>query len=223
MPASTFNKSITKIALAGPNSDVWDTVPNNGLWTVGVARSLDGQFENQTGFDGHLDAVPVGNTGVFKLFIAAALPDVFTQGSTFTAFVTFSDSTTAAGNVTLTQTAAVDLAIANLSTNPTPSATENQNITYQVRVVNNGTELATGVKLTHQFLNYEVYDGGGVTNNSGSIGSCTPDNAKVVCTAINLGPGEDATFGVVCVSARRPILMPAMRRSPLRLIKRTRA
>ena len=164
---------------------------------MGVARSLDGQFENQTGFDGHLDNVPVGNSGIFTLFIAAALPDVFTQGSSFTATVTFVDSSTATGNVTLTRTAAVDLSIINLSTNPTPSASERQNVDYKVRIINNGTELATGIKLTHQFVNFEVYDSGGVSNNSGAFGTCTPDKLKVVCTTGNLGPGEDATIDII--------------------------
>lgn len=199
LPPATAAKLMTGLVLTGPNGDVWDTLPNTPAWTVGVSRSLDGgaaTLENSSG-DGSLNAVPVGNTGVFKLFAAAAIPDVFTQGSSFTATVTFSDASTASGSVTLNKTAAVDLAIANLSTNPTPSATEGQAITYQVRVVNNGTELATGVKLTHPFVAYEVYESGGVSNNSGGIGSCTPDAAKVICTAINLGPGEDATFAVI--------------------------
>lgn len=93
--------------------------------------------------------------------------------------------------------AAVDLSIVNLSSNPAPSALQGQPIAYQIRVVNNGPQLATGVKLTHQLVAYEVYESGGVSNNSGSIGSCSPDSTKVVCTSINLGPGEDATFAVI--------------------------
>ena len=200
LPPSTFSSLITKIVLSGPNGDVWDTIPNNALWTVGVARSLDGSFENPDGF---LNNVPVGNTGIFKLFVSAALPDVFTQGSIFTVTVTFSDNSTATGNVTVTKTAAVDLSIVNLSasTNPSSSptaATEGQRIDYTIRVKNNGTELANGITLTHQFASYEVYDiaGGGVNNSGGAFGSCTPDDVKVLCTIGNLGPGEDATIDI---------------------------
>ena len=200
LPPATFAKSMTKIVLNGPGGDVWDTIPNNIPWTVGVSRSLDGPFENAS--DGSLNIVPVGNTGVFKLFAAAALPDVFTQGSSFTATVTFSDNSTATGSVTLTKTAAVDLSIVNISGTPNP-ANQGDPIDYKIRVMNNGTELATGMKLTHQKVSYEVYESGGVTNNNGAFGACTADSVKVTCTIGNpfgpdlgLRPGEDATIDI---------------------------
>jgi Concanavalin A-like lectin/glucanases superfamily/Calx-beta domain/Right handed beta helix region/Domain of unknown function DUF11/Domain of unknown function (DUF4214) len=202
LPPETFTKLINKIVLSGPGGDVWDTIPNNTPWTVGLTRSLDGSFENTT--DGSLNNVPVGNTGLFKLFASSATPDVFTQGSQFTATVTFNDASTVSGSVTLTKTAAVDLSIVNLTANPSP-ATERQKIDYTIRIVNNGTELATGVKLGHQFVSSEDYLSGGVshTGAGAAFGTCTADNLKVVCTVGNpfgpdlgLRPGEDATIDI---------------------------
>ncbi|HAF13760.1 MAG TPA: hypothetical protein DCK99_08690, partial [Blastocatellia bacterium] len=201
MTVVDFSKSITQIVLQGPSGNSWDTIPNNPIWVVGVARGLDNPLENQT--NGSVN-FPVGNTGLFKLFASNdANSQSFVQGAQFTVTVTFSDSTTATASATVSQTAAVDLSIVNLAAHPSP-AIERQNIDYTIRIINNGTELATGVKLTHQFVNYEVYDSGGVSNNSGAFGRCTPDNVKVTCTIGNpfgsdlgLAPGEAATIDII--------------------------
>jgi hypothetical protein len=192
----------TVIGVDFPSGLTFDSAdPSAHCNNIISGHSLTCQVQNT------MDASPATtSTFAFDLVLRA------TQAGTFNTTVTVSNidpdpsPDPHPNTVTVTTTVKppfVDLSIVNLTGTPSP-ATERQKIDYKVRVINNGTELATGVKLTHQFVNYEVYDSGGVSNNSGAFGTCTPDNVKVTCTIGNrfgsdlgLAPGEDATIDII--------------------------
>jgi Calx-beta domain/Domain of unknown function DUF11/Domain of unknown function (DUF4214)/WD40-like Beta Propeller Repeat len=198
LPASTFSRTVTKTVLNGPNGDSWDTIPNNGIWVLGIARGLD-TLPMENSADGSVN-LPVGNTGLFKLFASTATPDVFVQGNKFTVTVTFSDSTTATANVTLDQTPAVDLGIRSLTAAPNP-VSEGQAIEYHLTINNQGSLVSTGVNLLHTMVLFEGFIGGFTTLPDGSRGAsvCQEDDTsgrQVKCQLGTLLPGQTISLSV---------------------------
>jgi uncharacterized repeat protein (TIGR01451 family) len=148
VPGQYANKFLSKIVMTGPNGDSWDTIPGNGIWVVGLAASLDGTLFNDSN-----GSVPgnfqVGNNALFKLFVPAAIPDVFVQGSVINITLTFSDNTTATASTTINKTPFVDLGIA-LTGPPDGSPTATDTMHYNARITNYGTTTATNVQFLDQ-------------------------------------------------------------------------
>ncbi len=147
LPPAAFAKSFQSIVIAGPNANVWDTIPQttNIKWVVGVADALDRPLLNQA--DGSINA-PVGSPGTFKLFVPDSNPTSFLLGKTFTVTVNFSDGSIATASTTIGKTQA-DLEIRFNPLNPPPSSIHlGQTGSYSILVNNNGPEIAHGVTVT---------------------------------------------------------------------------
>src|SRR5262245_7638357 len=88
-------RTVTRLVLTGGGQ--WDTIPANGSWTLGAAHTLDGAVLNAA--DGSV-SFAVEN-GAFAVFATDLSNGLFPAGRQFTLTVTFSDSTVAAGSVTI--------------------------------------------------------------------------------------------------------------------------
>jgi glucose/arabinose dehydrogenase len=100
------NRTVSRLDLTrvGPIG-IWDTVANNQFWAVGAANGLDSGLLNAN--DGSVNFLAAPGSS-FKIFVAdfvspqLGFPNgLFAAGSSFTLRVTFSDDTTATGNVTI--------------------------------------------------------------------------------------------------------------------------
>jgi Bacterial Ig domain/Divergent InlB B-repeat domain len=99
-------RTISRLELRRHNSpdawpDVWDTVPSSAFWTLGVARSPDGQLLN----GGSGINVPLAAGASLTLF-AADVEGLFAPGSSFTITASFADASTASANTTVAATPA---------------------------------------------------------------------------------------------------------------------
>jgi uncharacterized repeat protein (TIGR01451 family) len=101
---SSGNRTVTSINLSrtGPIG-IWDTVPGDGFWVLGVAGGLDTALLN--GSDGSVN-FPLTAGASFKIFAAdfinGTFPNgLFIGGSNFMVTVNFSDGSTATANVGL--------------------------------------------------------------------------------------------------------------------------
>lgn len=98
LPFFNNSGSIADITLDRGDGPVWDTIPNNGLWTLGVAPSYDAPMVVSSGGIGFSPA----SGSSFKIFASDAA-NFFAAGKTFKLTVRFRDGTVGTGAVTLTQ------------------------------------------------------------------------------------------------------------------------
>jgi hypothetical protein len=89
-------RTVTRLVLTGGGQ--WDTIPGNGMWTLGAADTLDTLPVRNAG-DGSV-SFAVQN-GTFAVFATDMSNGLFPAGRQLTLTVTFSDGTVAAGSVTI--------------------------------------------------------------------------------------------------------------------------
>ena len=95
LQAASGNRTVNSIELRrSADSGIWDTVPGNVYLVLGAASSLDAPLLNAS--NGTVNfALTAGAS--FNIF-ASEFGNLFTEGSSFTVTVTFSDGTTAAAS-----------------------------------------------------------------------------------------------------------------------------
>lgn len=99
-PAEVNGQTLTGLRLdRGDGVNAWDTTPNNGTWAIGVARTLDSDLLNSAN---SAVSLPIAGESSLELFVADGSA-LFAPGRTFTLNATFSNGSTAKGEVTLVQ------------------------------------------------------------------------------------------------------------------------